>query len=77
MVIKKYLELLPNIYKLNLKLALLNVTSATNNKTNVIFKVINIIANLYYYIFPLLDNAKLYTRKTIDFQILQNIFGTT
>lgn len=53
----------------NSKISSINVTNATNIKTNVISLVISNIDALFYYILPLLDSSKMYTRKYIDFKL--------
>jgi hypothetical protein len=46
-----------------------NVTSATNVRTNVVSIVVSNIDALYYYILPLLDSSKFYSRKYVDFKL--------
>jgi len=67
--IKAFIESLPNSQDQTIKLLPPKVTSSTNKKTNVISLVINSIDSLYYFILPLLDANKLYTRKFIDFKL--------
>lgn len=47
----------------------INVTSATNVKTNVMSIVVSSIDALYYYILPWLDCSKFYSRKYVDFKL--------
>lgn len=67
--IKTFIKMLPNIHELTIKLSPPNVTSAINKSTNVVSLVVNSIDSLYYYILPMLDASKLYTRKAIDFKL--------
>lgn len=53
----------------NNKILPLNVTSTTNVRTNVVSLVVSNIDALYYYILPLLDESKFYSRKAIDFKL--------
>lgn len=53
----------------NNKILPLNVTSAINAKTNVVSLVVSSIDALYYYILPLLDESKFYSRKFVDFKL--------
>jgi hypothetical protein len=53
----------------NNKILPINVTSTTNSKTNVVSLVVANADALYYYIFPLLDESKFYSRKFIDFKL--------
>lgn len=53
----------------NNKILPLNVTSTTNVRTNVVSLVVSNIDSLYYYILPLLDESKFYSRKVIDFKL--------
>lgn len=46
-----------------------NVTSATNIRTNVISIVISNADALYYHILPWLDHSKFYSRKHVDFKL--------
>jgi hypothetical protein len=46
-----------------------NVTSATNIRTNVISIVISNVDALYYHILPWLDHSKFYSRKHVDFKL--------
>lgn len=47
----------------------LNVTSTTNVRTDVVSLVVNSVDSLYYYLLPLLDTSKMYSRKAIDFNL--------
>jgi hypothetical protein len=67
--IKIYIESLPNIHEQTIKLLPPNVTSATNKNTNVISLVVNSIDSLYYYILPMLEASKMYSRKAQDFKL--------
>ena len=51
------------------KISPLNVTSTTNIKTNIVSLAIANIDALYFYILPLMDKSKFYTRKAIDFKL--------
>lgn len=51
------------------KISPINVTSAINIKTNVVSIVISSTDALYYYILPLLDSSKFYSRKNVDFKL--------
>jgi LAGLIDADG endonuclease len=53
----------------NNKILPINLTSTTNARTNVVSLVVANIDALYYYILPLLDESKFYSRKAIDFKI--------
>lgn len=53
----------------NNKILPLNVTSTTNVRTNVVSLVVSNIDALYYYILPLLDESKFYSRKAIDLKL--------
>jgi hypothetical protein len=53
----------------NNKILPLNVTSTTNIRTNVVSLVVANTDALYYYILPLLDESKFYSRKVIDFKL--------
>ena len=46
-----------------------NVTSATNVRTNVVSIVISNVDALYYHILPWLDSSKFYSRKYVDFKL--------
>lgn len=46
-----------------------NVTSATNIRTNVVSIVVSSIDALYYHILPWLDSSKFYSRKHVDFKL--------
>jgi hypothetical protein len=67
--IKSFIEGLPNFNVQTIKLLPPSITSATNKSTNVISLVVNSIDSLYYYILPMLDASKLYSRKAIDFKL--------
>lgn len=47
----------------------INVTSATNIRTNVVSIVVSSTDALYYYILPWLDSSKFYSRKYVDFKL--------
>jgi hypothetical protein len=51
------------------KISPINVTSAINIRTNVVSIVISSTDALYYYILPLLDSSKFYSRKNVDFKL--------
>nr|YP_009254039.1 hypothetical protein [Hypomyces aurantius]ANC62724.1 hypothetical protein [Hypomyces aurantius] len=53
----------------NNKILPVNVTSTTNARTNVVSLVVANVDALYYYILPLLDESKFYSRKAIDFKL--------
>jgi len=53
----------------NNKILPLNVTSTINAKTSVVSLVVSNLDALYYYILPLLDESKFYSRKFIDFKL--------
>ena len=53
----------------NNKILPVNVTSTTNARTNVVSLVVANADALYYYILPLLDESKFYSRKVIDFKL--------
>ena len=53
----------------NNKILPVNVTSITNARTNVVSLVVANADALYYYILPLLDESKFYSRKVIDFKL--------
>lgn len=71
--ITNYLISLSNITKYfhtqNNKILPVNVTSTTNARTNVVSLVVANADALYYYILPLLDESKFYSRKAIDFKL--------
>ena len=46
-----------------------NVVSTTNIRTNVVSIVVSNVDALYYYILPLLDSCKFYSRKYEDFKL--------
>jgi hypothetical protein len=60
---------LSNNTLLNSKILPLNIVSSINVKTNVISLVVSSVDALYYYILPLLNTSKMYTRKTVDFKL--------
>lgn len=47
----------------------INVTSATNIRTNVVSIVVSSTDALYYHILPWLDSSKFYSRKYVDFKL--------
>ena len=53
----------------NSKISPINVTSAINVKTSVVSLVVSSIDALYYYVLPLLDSSKFYSRKYVDFKL--------
>ena len=53
----------------NSKILPLNVTSTTNVRTDVVSLVVYSVDSLYYYLLPLLDTSKMYSRKAIDFNL--------
>lgn len=53
----------------NSKILPLNVISTTNVRTDVVSLVVNSVDSLYYYLLPLLDTSKMYSRKGIDFNL--------
>jgi hypothetical protein len=53
----------------NSKILPLNVISTTNVRTDVVSLVVNSVDSLYYYLLPLLDTSKMYSRKAIDFNL--------
>jgi len=53
----------------NSKILPLNVISTTNVRTGVVSLVVNSVDSLYYYLLPLLDTSKMYSRKAIDFNL--------
>lgn len=53
----------------NNKILPINVTSTTNSRTNVVSLVVANADALYYYILPLFDESKFYSRKLIDFKL--------
>ena len=46
-----------------------NVTSATNIKTNVVSIVVSSIDALYYHVLPWLDSSNMFSRKSVDFKL--------
>jgi hypothetical protein len=53
----------------NSKILPLNVINTTNVRTDVVSLVVNSVDSLYYYLLPLLDTSKMYSRKAIDFNL--------
>ena len=53
----------------NNKILPINITNTTNVRTNVVSLVVANVDALYYYILPLLDESKFYSRKVIDFKL--------
>jgi len=53
----------------NSKILPLNVISTTNVRTDVVSLVVTSVDSLYYYLLPLLDTSKMYSRKGIDFNL--------
>lgn len=51
------------------KISPINVTSVINVKTNVVSLVVSSTDALYYYILPLLNCSKFYSRKYVDFKL--------
>ena len=47
----------------------MNVVSTVNTITNVVSLVVSSVDSLYYYLLPLLDKSKMYTRKAVDFRL--------
>lgn len=58
-----------NFHTQNNKILPVNVTSTTNARTNVVSLVVYSVDALYYYILPLLDESKFYSRKAFDFKL--------
>lgn len=65
--IENFLLTLPN--NSNINLPVIKPSYRLNNATNVISFVISDIDHLYYYIIPMLDTSKMYTRKYIDYKL--------
>lgn len=53
----------------NSKISPMNVVSTVNTRTNVVSLVVSSVDSLYYYLLPLLDSSKMYTRKAVDFRL--------
>ena len=53
----------------NSKILPLNVISTTNVRTDVVSLVVTSVDSFYYYLLPLLDTSKMYSRKGIDFNL--------
>lgn len=67
--ITTFLTGLPNNLAQDSKILPLNVISTTNVRTDVVSLVVNSVDSLYYYLLPLLDSCKMYSRKAIDFNL--------
>ena len=67
--ITTFLTGLPNNLVQDSKILPLNVISTTNVRTDVVSLVVNSVDSLYYYLLPLLDTCKMYSRKAIDFNL--------
>lgn len=67
--ITTFLTGLPNNLAQDSKILPLNVISTTNVRTDVVSLVVNSVDSLYYYLLPLLDTCKMYSRKAIDFNL--------
>nr|YP_010365115.1 hypothetical protein M1I11_mgp140 [Exserohilum turcicum]UOU81341.1 hypothetical protein [Exserohilum turcicum] len=67
--ITTFLTGLSNNVLQNSKILPLNVISTTNVRTDVVSLVVNSVDSLYYYLLPLLDTSKMYSRKGIDFNL--------
>jgi len=67
--ITTFLTGLSNNVLQNSKILPLNVISTTNVRTGVVSLVVNSVDSLYYYLLPLLDTSKMYSRKAIDFNL--------
>lgn len=67
--ITTFLTGLSNNVLQNSKILPLNVISTTNVRTGVVSLVVNSVDSLYYYLLPLLDTSKMYSRKGIDFNL--------
>jgi len=67
--IKTFLTGLSDNVLQNSKILPLNVISTTNVRTDVVSLVVNSVDFLYYYLLPLLDTSKMYSRKAIDFNL--------
>lgn len=53
----------------NNKILPIKVTNSTNVRTDVVSLAVANVDALYYYILPLLDEYKFYSRKAIDFKL--------
>lgn len=67
--IKHFITTLPGSDKKPDKILSPNVISTINKKTDVISLTVNSIDSLYFYLLPILDESKMYTRKKIDFKL--------
>ena len=67
--ITTFLTGLSNNILQNSKILPLNLINTTNVKTDVVSLVVNSVDSLYYYLLPLLDTSKMYSRKAIDFNL--------
>jgi hypothetical protein len=67
--ITTFLTGLSNNVLQNSKILPLNVINTTNVRTDVVSLVVNSVDSLYYYLLPLLDTSKMYSRKAIDFNL--------
>lgn len=67
--ITTFLTGLSNNVLQNSKILPLNVVNTINTRTDVVSLVVNSVDSLYYYILPLLDTSKMYSRKAIDFNL--------
>jgi hypothetical protein len=67
--IKDFITTLPGINNKPDKVLSPKINSSINKKTNVISLTINSIDSLYYYLLPILDSSKMYSRKKIDFKL--------
>ena len=65
--IKNYIVTLPKAE--SVKVSPPNLTSATNKRTGVVSLVVLSIDSLYYYILPLFETSRMYSRKAIDFKL--------
>jgi len=67
--IKDFITTLPGLNNKPDKVLSPNVISTINKNTNVISLTINSIDSLYFYLLPILDESKMYSRKKIDFKL--------
>lgn len=67
--ITTFLTGLSNNVLQNSKILPLNVINTMNVRTDVVSLVVNSVDSLYYYLLPLLDTSKMYSRKAIDFNL--------
>ena len=67
--ITTFLTGLSNNVLQNSKILPLNVINTTNVRTDVVSLVVNSVDSLYYYLLPLLDTSKMYSRKAIYFNL--------